>query len=65
MYDEMTMRLKNRIGNWKYEIRNNYQKWNISSAVLNDYFKLQNEFERFLTAEPVSHLEANRSYAGQ
>ena len=65
MYNETTSKLENRVGNWKYEIRKNYQKWNISSAVLNDYFKLQNEFQRFLTAEPVSHLEAKRSYAGQ
>ena len=68
------MKLENRVGNWKYEItseilefqnqqniceiRKNYQKWRNSSAGLKDYFKLQNEFQRFLTAEPVTAEEA-------
>ena len=60
------MKLENRVGNWKYEItgeiRKNYQKWRNSSAGLKDYFKLQNEFQRFLTAEPVTAEEAKRTF---
>ena len=54
------MKLENRIGNWKYVIRKNHQKWRKISAGLKDYFKLQNEFQRFLTAEPVTAEEAKR-----
>ena len=62
MYNEITMKLENRIGNWKYVIRKNHQLWRNISAGLKDYFKLQNEFQRFLTAEPVSAKEAKRSF---
>ena len=56
------MKLENRIGNWKYEVEKDYKKWSNSSTGLKDYLKLQNQFQRFLTAEPVSAKEAKRSF---
>ena len=67
-YDGKSKKLKNRIGNWKYETKSDYQKRTSGSTGLKGYLTLQNDFKRFLTAEEVyaSELqyedEAQRTY---
>ena len=64
-YDGKTKKLKNRIGSWKYETNKRYQNQTRSRSRVDNYCTLQNDYGRFLIAEPQSALEANRSYSGQ
>ena len=57
-YDQRAKKLQNRIGNWKFETKEDYSKWNESTTAFNGYFTLRNEFERFLTGEPQRLWEA-------
>ena len=63
-YDQRVKKLRNRIGNWKYETKEDYLRWKESSVAFNGYFTLRNEFERFLTGEPQRLWEAVASTTG-